>query len=602
MTGDAAHILGVTESVSGRAWVPRLTDERLAMTLAQRLGISDLLSRVIAGRGVDLDAASHYLDPSLRDLLPNPSQLADMDKAAQRIVAALQNNEEIAIFGDYDVDGATSSATLSRFFTSLGIETRIYIPDRTTEGYGPNAAAFDHLKREGVTLVITVDCGTLAFDPLTHANKIGLDVIVVDHHQAEAHLPDAVAIVNPNRLDDQSGYGYLAAVGVAYLLVIAVNRALRESGWYQAHNTFEPNLLTVLDLVALGTVCDVVPLKGVNRAFVSQGLKVMQMRQNTGLNALADIAKVETTPGTYELGFQLGPRVNAGGRVGKSDLGSRLLTTEDPVLATDLAIELDRLNQERKAIEVQVQSDALAVVEQSYAGGALPPLLLVTGKQWHAGVIGIVASRIKDKYRRPSFVIAIDQDGVGKGSGRSIPGVDLGNAVVAAQNAGLLISGGGHAMAAGLTVAEDRLEDLQAFLNDHLAKQVAQAGASFDLKLDGVLSVTGANEALVHEMAQAGPYGAANPEPQFVLANVRIVHADVVGGSHVRCVIAGDDGGRLKAIAFRCADQPLGEALLGRKGEFLHIAGKIRHDTWAGNGAVQMLIEDVALPRRGQNP
>ena len=590
-------ILSVEKSLQDRSWVFRLDDERLALTLAQRHAISEVLARIIAARGVTLESAARFLDPSLKTMMSDPSHIQDMDQAALRIYQAIVADEKIAIFGDYDVDGATSSAVLARFFRRIGIDARVYIPDRAREGYGPNSQAFDILKEEGASLVLTVDCGTLAFGPLEHARQIGLDIVVVDHHQPDSRLPVAAAIINPNRFDDQSGYGQLAAVGVSYLLIVALNRLLREKGFYAERP--EPDLLGLLDIVALGTVCDVVPLQGLNRAFVRQGLKIMQRRENIGLAALSDVSKIDSAPGAYELGYQLGPRVNAGGRVGKSDLGSRLLTTEDMRLAGDISIELDRLNQERKAIEAQVESAALAALEEQFSKTELPSCVMCSGHGWHQGVIGIVASRLKDRYRRPSFVIAIDENGIGKGSGRSLPGVDMGAAVVAAQAEGLLLNGGGHPMAAGLTVDAGKLPQLTAFLNARLESQVKAAGRQNRLKIDGVLSLSGASLDLLADLDLAGPFGAGNPEPVFAFANIRVVRADIVGTNHVRCILTSDDGGRLKAIAFRAVDKPLGLALLTAKTEPLHIAGKLRRDDWGGRNSVQLFIEDAARPQFG---
>lgn len=590
-------VLSVTNSLQDRSWAFRLEDERLALTLAQRCAISEILARVIAARGVTLESAASFLDPNLKTLMTDPAQVADMTHAVERIYEAIDGEETIAVFGDYDVDGATSSAVLVRFFRALGSDLRVYIPDRATEGYGPNKQAFQTLRDEGASLVLTVDCGTLAFEPLEYAGQIGLDVIVVDHHQPDNRLPEAVAVINPNRFDDQSGYGQLAAVGVSFLLIVALNRFLREQGYYDGRQ--EPDLLSLLDIVALGTVCDVVPLQGLNRAFVRQGLKVMQRRANVGLAALSDVSKIQSAPGAYELGYQLGPRVNAGGRVGKSDLGSRLLTTEDPRLAGDISVELDRLNQERKAIEAQVESAALAALEAQFSKDNAPSCIVCSGQGWHQGVIGIVASRLKDRYRRPSFVIAVDDEGIGKGSGRSIPGVDLGAAVVAAQAAGLLINGGGHPMAAGLTVDMSKLDELSAFLTTRLERQVQEAGKQNRFKIDGLLSLSGANLELLADLERAGPFGAGNSEPVFAFADVRIVRADIVGTNHVRCILSSDDGARLKAIAFRAVDKPLGLALLTAKAEPLHIAGKLRRDDWGGRTGVQLFIEDAARPHFG---
>ncbi|MEQ9144982.1 MAG: single-stranded-DNA-specific exonuclease RecJ [Parvibaculaceae bacterium] len=587
--------LGVGRSLTGRRWIPRLGEDRLALQLAQQADIPELLARVLAARGVAPDICEAHLDPTLKAYLPDPSCVMDMDTAAARIAKAIQSGEQVAVFGDYDVDGATSSALLKRYFESAGAPLRIYIPDRIKEGYGPNAPAFMKLKDLGVSLVVTVDCGTMAHKPLGVAKERGLDVVVVDHHQAEPLLPPAVAVVNPNRLDDTSGLGQLAAVGVVFLLLVALNRTLRAAGWFTEDRP-EPNLIDLLDLVALGTVCDVVPLTGLNRALVTQGLKVMGRRTNIGLTALGEIAKLDGAPGTYHAGFLLGPRVNAGGRVGRADLGARLLTTHDTAEAQEISAALDTYNRERQAIEAQVLEEALEQVEgrlHSARANQPPPVIIAAARGWHPGVIGIVASRLKDKYERPTFVIALDGKGEGKGSGRSIPGVDLGRAVTAALEAGLLINGGGHSMAAGLTVDEGKMDALQAFLSERVAPDVLAAGEARVLKLDGALTTQAASRDMFELLEKAGPYGAGNPEPRFAVPRVRIVRADRVGQNHVRCILAGDEGGRLKAISFRSADSALGEGLLNGGGAVFHVAGRLRADDWQGRRDVQLQIDDA---------
>ena len=596
MTDQAAKastpaILGVEQSVNGRRWEDRAGDDRLARAISQQYDLPDVVGRLLAARGVDENDVEAYLNPTLKDLLPDPSVLRDMDAAATRLSAAIRQGEKIAVFGDYDVDGATSSALLARFLTAVSKPPRIYIPDRMKEGYGPTSGAMQLLASEGAQIVITVDCGISSFEPLAVAKEAGLDVIVVDHHVAEATLPEAAAVINPNRLDEDGSLGHLAAVGVAYLLVIAVNRALRKDGWYKGRP--EPKLLQWLDLVALGTVCDVVPLKGLNRALVIQGLKVMAGRANTGLAALSDSAKIDRRPETYHAGFVLGPRINAGGRVGRSDLGSVLLASDDPVQAAAISAELEIFNTERRTIESLVQEEAISVVERL---DKIPDgIVVAVGRNWHPGVIGIVASRLKDLYQRPSLVIAIDDNGQGKGSGRSIKGVDLGSAVIAARQAGLLINGGGHAMAAGITVAQDRCDELISFLNERLAPQVAELGSVRGLGIDGVLNVRGANTELVDLLQQAGPFGAGNSEPRFAIADARVIKAGIVGQGHVSCIFSGRDGGRLKGIAFRIAETPLGQALLTAQGKEIHIAGHLKTDNWQGRDDVQIFIDDISL-------
>jgi single-stranded-DNA-specific exonuclease len=581
--------LGVERSVTGRRWRARLVDDRAGLVIAQRLALPEIVGRLLAGRGVAPEAAESFLNPTLRDLLPDPSRFHDMDSAAERLARAVKDGEAIAVFGDYDVDGATSSALLARFFAAAGRPIRIYIPDRMKEGYGPNLPALLALRAEGIKLVVTVDCGITAFEALAGAADAGLDVIVVDHHVAERRLPRAYAVVNPNRLDEAAGYGQLAAVGVAFLLAVAVNRALRQAGWFTGGRV-EPDLKQLLDLVALGTICDVVPLTGVNRALVTQGLKVMGARANVGLAALADVARLNEAPGTYHAGFLLGPRVNAGGRVGAADLGARLLSTDDPLEAATIAGQLDAFNAERRQIEETVLVAAIAQAESKLA----PGLVFVSSEGWHAGVIGIVASRLKERYGRPACVVALG-GGIGKGSGRSTVGIDLGNAVIAARQAGLLVNGGGHPMAAGFTVEAGKLDALRDFLADRLGIGLDGERPQASLDLDAALQPGGATADLLRQIERLGPFGSGNAEPRFALTAARIVRADPAGEAHVRCIVSGADGGRLKAIAFRSLENELGRALLQRNGPALHLAGHLRADRWQGRDDVQLLIDDAAI-------
>lgn len=584
-----AAVLGVERSLTGRRWRDRNLDDRLAQALSQRHNLPEVVGRVLAGRGVGLDDAERFLKPTLRDWLPDPSIFRDMDLAAERLSRAIRENERVAVFGDYDVDGATSSALLRRFFRAVGRDLVVYIPDRQREGYGPNAPALRKLAADGIAVVITVDCGTLAHEPLAAARDAGLEVIVVDHHLAEPALPEAFAIINPNRLDEAPGYGQLAAVGVAFLLVVALNRILRQSGWYETRP--EPDLREWLDIVAIGTVADVVPLTGVNRALVTQGLKVLARRGNVGLAALADVAGLDQPPGAYHAGFIFGPRINAGGRVGQSDLGTRLLNTDDPGEAQRLARELNQLNRERQEIEKAVLEEAMGQL------GAYPadvPVVVLAAEGWHPGVIGIVAARVREAANRPTLIIAIDDKGIGKGSGRSVPGVDLGGAAVAARQSGLLINGGGHVMAAGVTVARDNIPALREFLAHRLGPAMAAATDLSSLGVDGALGVTGATPQLMDLLEQAGPYGAGNAEPRFALPSCRVVNAGVVGERHVRCVITNGAGqGRLKAIAFRSLETPLGPALLNSGGS-LHLAGHLRTEWFRGERRVQLILDDAA--------
>ena len=590
---NATAFLDIERSLGGKRWRTRLTDERAALTISQQYALPDILGRVLAARGVDTTGVEAYLAPKLRDLLPDPSHLIDMDKAVERIVAAINAGEKIGVFADYDVDGASSAALLVKFFAAIGREVMVYVPDRIAEGYGPNAPALMKLRDAGVSLVITVDCGTTAFAPLEAAADAGLDVIVIDHHVAEPRLPAAVAVVNPNRLDETSPVGQLCAAGVTFLLVIAVNRALRDAYWYgEGHG--EPDLMQWLDIVALATVADVVPLTGVNRAFVRLGLTVMAQRGNPGLASLADIARLEEKPEAWHLGFMMGPRVNAGGRVGEAGLGVRLLTAGSADEASGIAIRLDQYNTERREIEATVLDAAMAQAESQADSDT--PLIFVAAEGWHPGVIGIVAGRIKETYNRPACVVAL-ADGLGKGSGRSVRGVALGPAVIAAHQAGLLVNGGGHAMAAGFTVAADRLGEFRQFLAEHISGQLNGERLAPEIGIDGALSVEGATVELIELLDEAGPFGAGNPRPRFVLPAVAPIRADIVGTDHVRCFLGPPEGGaRLKAIAFRAAGTPVGEALLNARGGVLHVAGYLNIDSWQGNRRPQFVIEDVARP------
>ena len=588
--GGAGTVFGVDRSICGRRWRLRAADGLEGQAVAERLALPEIVGRLLAQRGIDHNDAPGFLAPRLREQLPDPSHLRDMEVAAARLVRAVREGETIAVFGDYDVDGATSAALLLRFFAAVGGRTRVYVPDRLREGYGPNTPALLRLYAEGARVVVTVDCGTNAHLPLAEVAAAGLEVIVVDQHVAEPLLPRAAAIVNPNRLDEESPHGALAAVGVAFLLVVAVNRALRRAGWY-ARGRAEPDLMGWLDLVALGTVCDVVPLAGLNRAFVAQGIKVARRNANPGLAALAAIAGVSEPLDAYHLGFVFGPRVNAGGRVGAADLGARLLATDDPALAADLAQRLDAHNRERRDIETRTLEAAIAMVEEA----AQPPaLVFAAATDWHPGVIGIVASRLKERYERPACVVALG-DGIGRGSGRSIAGLPLGPAVIAARQAGLLINGGGHAMAAGFTVAAERLDALREFLVERLGDGLDRGRLVPELRVDAALSLGAAQAELISHIERLAPFGAGNPEPRFVLPAVRVVHTEAVGNGHLRCTLANPlDTARLRAIAFRTVGTPLGQFLAETRGAAVHVAGHLRRDTWRGGDAVQLLIDDAA--------
>jgi single-stranded-DNA-specific exonuclease len=583
------HACGVSASILGQAWRWR----GLAAGQADEGFVpDDLIAQLLLARGVGRDDLERQRAPTIRGFMPDPSLFRDMDKAAERLADAVEKREAVTIFGDYDVDGATSAALLIRLLRSLGCDPGYYIPDRLMEGYGPSGEALVKIAEGGAKLIVTVDCGAQAFEALDMARAAGVDVIVCDHHKCASALPAAFALVNPNRLDEgeeAAGHGHLAAVGVAFLLGAALLRTLRARGWFAEREV--PNLMELLDLVALGTVADVAALRGLNRAFVTQGLRVMAARRNIGLGALIEASRLGRAPACHDLGFALGPRINAGGRVGRSDRGVRLLTTENEDEARTIAAELDRLNEDRRAIEAAVceAAEALCAAQGNRA------VALVAGTGWHPGVIGIVAGRLKEKLGRPAIVVALDEVGVGKGSGRSIPGVDLGAAVLAAKDSGLLVAGGGHAMAAGLTVNGDRIEALRDFLDERLGAAVDRGRDDRALLLDAVLAPRGICAELCDALEAGGPYGAGWPAPRVAAGPVRIVKADVVGNGHLRLVIAGDDGRSVKAIAFRMADSALGQAMLAAPSHRrLWVAGRIKRDDWNGRSSAELHLEDAA--------
>ena len=578
-------VLGIARSILGQPWRWRA----LAADARDGLGHDDLVAQLLLARGCPPDEVEAHRTPSIRGFMPDPSIFRDMDRAAARLADAVIAGEAIAIFGDYDVDGATSAAVLVRLLRDLGLSPRAYIPDRMTEGYGPTEAALLRLQAEGANLIVTVDCGAQAFEPLAAAQDAGIEILVVDHHKCATELPRAHAVVNPNRLDEAEGaaHGHLAAVGVCFLLGAALIRTLRSRGFFA--NRAEPRLLDLLDLVALGTVADVAQLKGLNRAFVAQGLKVIAQRRNIGLAELTDAARLTRAPTCSDLGFALGPRINAGGRVGRADLGVRLLTTDDPAEARAIAEELNHFNDERRAIEAGVQATAETMVDQDRH------VAVVSGEGWHPGVIGIVAGRLKEKLDRPAIVIAVDEHGMGKGSGRSISGVDLGAAILAAKEHGLLIAGGGHAMAAGLTIEAHRIVEFADFLEERLADTVVRASAGRALLVDAVLAPGGVNPGLVGAMEAGGPYGMGWPAPRIAAGPFRVIRADLVGTNHVRAIVAGADGRSLKAMAFRQADTALGQALLGAGStRRLWLAGRAKVDDWSGRNVAELHIEDAA--------
>lgn len=598
MESRPASVFGVDRSLTGKAWRWRGGNMDLCDGLGGGgpMGLEDdIVTQLLLSRGVARDDLDRHRNPSLRAFLPDPSAFRDMDAAAERLAQAVLTKETVTVYGDYDVDGATSAALLILLIRALGHEARYYIPDRLLEGYGPSGEALVRIAGDGSSLIVTVDCGAMAHEALEMAHGAGVDVIVVDHHKCSAELPLTVALVNPNRLDEgelAAGHGHLAAVGVAFLLAIATVRTLRRRGFFE--NRREPDLFALLDLVALGTVADVAALHGLNRALVAQGLKVMAKRENIGMSALIDASRLGRAPTCSDLGFALGPRINAGGRVGESTLGVRLLTTTDPDEAREIATQLSRLNEERRAIEQSVQEMAETQIDRQHNRS----VVVVAGAGWHPGVIGIVAGRVKEKTGKPALVIALEADEAnnGKGSGRSISGVDLGAAIIAAREAGLLVAGGGHAMAAGLTIAPGKLEALSDWLDEHLAADVARASASQSMQLDLALAPGGLTPELVETLESAGPYGMGWPGPRVAVGPVRVVKADTVGNDHVRLIVSGMDGGRFKAMAFRAAETELGQALLhAHKGRKLWLAGRAKIDDWGSRPAAELHLDDAAF-------
>ncbi len=587
--------LGVENSATGRAWRDRL-DERgavRALDIAQRHELPELLARILAGRNIEADAVAAFLDPTIKHAMPDPHVLTAMKEAAERIADAVTRGESVAIFGDYDVDGATSAALLARYLRQCGLAPLIHIPDRLFEGYGPNVEAVRALAERGATLLVCVDCGTTSIEPLVEAKRLGLDTIVIDHHQADEELPPAVAIVNPNRRDDLSGLGHLAAVGLTFMTVVALNRVLRGRGFWQAGHS-EPDLLALLDDVALGTVADVVPLIGLNRAFVAKGLIALRRRERAGHVSLMDVARLTGPPEAWHLGFLLGPRINAGGRIGRADLGVKLLLEDDPIEAAKIAGELDRLNQERQAIEqgtlAQAEAEASAALGLEEKGA----VVVTAAEGWHPGVVGIVAGRLKEKFGRPAFAIALEPGGIGTGSGRSIAGVDIGRAVRRAVTEGLLLKGGGHAMAAGVTLRKGALAELRAFLEATLGADVETARRSSGLMIDGAVTAAAANAELIAMIERAGPFGSGNPEPVIALPAHTVTYAEDVGQAHVRVRLKSADGSGLNAIAFRAAGQKLGVALRNSRGQRVHAAGTFALDRWQGEERVQFKLTDIA--------
>lgn len=593
VTGERRFFLDVRQSATGVSWEHRLTERQdmAALAIAQGHGVPDIVARVLAGRGVTVEQTERFLDPTIRELLPNPASLTDMEKAAARLADAIVAGEKVAIFGDYDVDGAASSALLKRFLAHFSVPSEIYIPDRIFEGYGPNPEAMRELISRGAKLIVTVDCGTNSAASVEAAKQAGADVVVLDHHQVGGALPAADAVVNPNREDDLSGQGYLCAAGVVFLCLVQIAKVLRE----KLPNAAPVDLLSLLDLVALATVCDVVPLTGVNRAFVVKGLQVARQQKNEGLAALARVSRIGEPINTFHLAYLIGPRINAGGRIGDAALGSRLLATDDPVEAASIAETLDRLNQERQQMEMEMLAQARAEADAELAGGNGPAIVVTASNSWHPGIVGLLASRLKEHARRPAFAIAFNANGIGTGSGRSVSGFDLGRLVREAAEAGLIVKGGGHGMAAGITVERAKLGALRAFFEERAAADVFRLQSEESLAIDGALAAEGATLSLLDALEKAGPFGAGHIAPVFVLPRHRLTDARPIGTNHIRADLRSQSGGNLQAIAFRAVDTALGEFLFKNRGKTVHVAGSLSGNYWNGNRTVQFRITDAAV-------
>ena len=594
-------VLNVDRSLLSSRWrTPAVNEDHIAR-MVQAHGLPEIVARLLVARDITPDMVESFMTPRLSRDFPDPFKLKDMRVAAEFMADAVESGRKIALFADFDVDGATSTGILARFFRALGVDVPFYIPDRMAEGYGPNINALKKLRADGADLVLMADCGTTAFDVVAQGRALGLDIVILDHHEAEEKLPEATFTINPKRKDDESGYDMMAACGISFMLCVAVNSVLRDRGYFS--DRAEPDLKALMDILALGTVCDMVPLVGPNRLFVRTGFDQMTHQPNTGIAALLQVAGVKTAPDTYTCGFILGPRINAGGRIHKADLGARLLTTDDAEDAKNIAWTLNDCNDKRKDMQAEMMAHALKLVEDQ--GLDQHPVILVGDESWHPGLNGLVAGRLVEKYKKPAAVIAYapghDSELEGRGSGRSVPGINIAAAFIDARNKDLIIKGGGHAMAAGFTILPDQIPAFRDFLYAHIADQAAGHVAVSDVQVDGVLSVRGAKLDVIRKINSAGPFGQGNPEPLFVLPNVKIISADIVGDGHVRTLVSDADGGGtgMKAMAFRAGDTPVGEAILKGKGKVLHLAGRLKINTWQGRESVEMHIEDAAFVLSG---
>lgn len=583
-----ANILQGFNSYTDSKWQVKTFDERQAELISQKFEVSNLIAKLFSIRNISIDDIASYLNPTLKDNMPDPNILMDMEKACERILVALKNNEKIAIFGDYDVDGSTSTSCLIKYFNLLGVEVVYHIPDRFTEGYGPNKEAFQKFIDQNINIIFTLDCGTLAYNEIKFAKDNNIDVIVIDHHQPEINLPEAYAMINPNRLDDTTNLGYLAAVGVTFMFIVGLNRKLRESKWFD-NILKEPNIISLLDMVSLGTICDVVPLVGINRLLVQKGLEVFSKKPNIGLTALIDKANINNKISTYDLGFKLGPRINAGGRLGKSKHGTELLTCDDEAKAADIATELDNFNKERQTIEAHILKTAIDSLTSEQID---KKIIFAYGQDWHEGVIGIIASRIKQKFKKPCIVFSA-KNGIAKGSGRSIKGIDLGNLIIAATQKGIVTQGGGHAMAAGLTLDEDKILLLQDFIEDRLDSNSIALDIDDTNHADSIINITAVNSELYDDINKLGPFGSNNEEPNFIIKSTKITFIKEFGDNHIRCGLSSDIDKNVEGITFRSKNTPLGDAIMNNKGKLVSLYGKIKVNEWGGRRIPQFHIEDI---------
>ena len=577
-------------SVSGKNWLFKKFNSSDVTKFTENFSLTEIVAKLLSIRKKNIDDIALFLDPKIKNLLPNPLHLKDMKSAIERTYKSIIKSELIGIFGDYDVDGASSTALLARYFLSINQKIQTYIPDRQTEGYGPNNLGFNNLISNGAKIIFTVDCGTLSFGPINFAQKLNVDVIVLDHHQSDVKLPEACAIVNPNRYDDTSELNYLCAAGVCFVFLVALNKKLRDENWFKNNNINEPNILNFLDLVSLGTVCDVVPLIGLNRAIVKQGLKIIKKRSNLGLKTLYDLCNIESQPTTFDLGFRLGPRINAGGRVGKASHGAELLISNDPKKTYQIALDLDKSNKERQAIELML-SEQINLEVKNYHNH---PVLVMSGNNWHEGIIGIVASRIKEKYNKPTILISLKQN-IGKGSARSVVGFDIGSQIIKAVQCGILQKGGGHKMAGGFILKKENIPTFRDFLIKNYEKSNINSSASTNLYLDSIIAPSALNEVFFDEINCLAPFGSGNSEPKFVIENIKVISANIVGNNHIKLVLSGKDGTVFKSLAWNAINTPLEPFLNNKNRKRINIAGKIHLNQWRGERKVEFMIEDIAL-------